>query len=246
MVIDTDFILKIYTRKNGKQNIHRWYRQYCDGCGKDRGYLPKSHDKKCISCACKGRIISDEQRRSISNTLSGRTGRVVSQETKDRSGATKMNLSIEDYIKNKPAQKAMRKLKKNISDRLIRFIKNTRKTYKFMDFDAASLRKHLETQFHNHPVFDDLMTWENYGRIKGKRCWELDHIIPLHFKNPDGSFYWDQKELADPTSDTFKKAWSFDNLQPMWADFNWRKKNTHKGTYQEFYKISKQDYKFSK
>ncbi len=54
------------------------------------------------------------------------------------------------------------------------------------------------------------MAWENYGRHKGTRCWEIDHIAPLV------SFdLTDRKQLLE--------AVHFTNLQPLWADENKRK-----------------------
>lgn len=52
------------------------------------------------------------------------------------------------------------------------------------------------------------MSWENYGQ------WHIDHIIPLSafsFETPD---HYD-----------FKRAWSLENLQPLWAKDNIAKSN---------------------
>jgi len=69
------------------------------------------------------------------------------------------------------------------------------------------------------------MNWSNYGRKKGMRCWEIDHVIPLMAKN-NGKYVWSQSGLSDPTSITFKSAWSLNNLQPLWADENLKKLNS--------------------
>jgi len=47
------------------------------------------------------------------------------------------------------------------------------------------------------------MTWQNYGE------WHIDHIRPLC------SFDFESTQDA-----SFKKAWSLDNLQPLWAEDN--------------------------
>lgn len=237
MVVQDDFIIKKYKRKNGRVNIHRWYRQYCITCNKDRGYLPRSRDGECLSCACKGRVISDDQRKSISKTLTGRKTGPRSLETRIKNGASLTGLSIEEYIKTKPKRELLRKIKKSLSDRLIRFVNGKRRSYNNMPFNSIDLVLHLESLFHDHPDTKDKMTWDNYGRKKGILCWELDHIIPLRFKNEDGSFYWNQDELSDFNSSTFKRAWSLDNIQPMWANYNWMKKNKHSGKYDDLYKI---------
>ena len=85
--------------------------------------------------------------------------------------------------------------------------------FRHLTFTINELRVHLELKFKPG------MTWEN------RRLWHIDHKIPLKFKREDGSFYWNQDELADITSDTFRKAWSLENLQPMWAADNIRKSN---------------------
>lgn len=66
------------------------------------------------------------------------------------------------------------------------------------------LRKHLEAQFKPG------MTWDNYGRKKGQRCWEIDHIVPL------ASF-----DLSD--REQLLRAVNWRNLQPLWTDENLRK-----------------------
>lgn len=50
------------------------------------------------------------------------------------------------------------------------------------------------------------MSWDNYNR-KG---WHIDHIQPLS-----------KFDLTDPSQ--FKKACHYTNLQPLWADDNWKK-----------------------
>jgi len=52
------------------------------------------------------------------------------------------------------------------------------------------------------------MTWDNWGA--GRECWQIDHIVPLALFN-----------LTDP--DQFRKAVHYTNLQPLWAEENWRK-----------------------
>lgn len=54
------------------------------------------------------------------------------------------------------------------------------------------------------------MTWDNYG-IHG---WHVDHVIPKSmFK------------YESPNDDDFRKCWSLENLQPLWAEDNLRKNN---------------------
>ncbi len=89
--------------------------------------------------------------------------------------------------------------------------------FRYLDYTSIDLKRHLEA------LFKFEMTWDN-------RCkWHIDHVIPLKYKKQDGSYYWNQEELVDPTTETFKKAWALDNLQPLWASDNLKKLNTHIG-----------------
>jgi len=64
--------------------------------------------------------------------------------------------------------------------------------YKFKD-----LKSHLENQF------EDGMSWSNYGE------WHIDHIIPVSV------FNFESYDDID-----FRKCWSLENLQPLWAKEN--------------------------
>ena len=71
---------------------------------------------------------------------------------------------------------------------------------KLFGCSAEVLKKHLEAQF------TDGMTWDNYG-IHG---WHIDHIKPC------ASF--------DLTLDEEqRKCFHYSNLQPLWAEDNWKK-----------------------
>ena len=89
----------------------------------------------------------------------------------------------------------------------------------YIGYTIQDLINHIE------PKFKEGMSWANYG-LGG---WALDHIIPIRFKNPDGSYYWNQEELSDPSTETFKKCWALDNLQPLWCDENTSKGNRFLG-----------------
>jgi hypothetical protein len=68
------------------------------------------------------------------------------------------------------------------------------------------LKSYLESKF------QEGMSWENYGRKKGIKCWEIDHVVPISNFN-----------LEDP--EQFKKACHYTNLQPLWAEDNLKKSN---------------------
>jgi len=94
-----------------------------------------------------------------------------------------------------------------------RFLGKSKSNSYKLPFNILDLKVSLSSKFR------DGMTWDNIGR------WHVDHIIPLKYKNLDGSYYWNQLELADYTTDTFKRAWGLDNLQPLWARDNLIKNN---------------------
>jgi len=67
-------------------------------------------------------------------------------------------------------------------------------------YTIADLRLHLEKQFQPG------MTWDNYGK------WHIDHKIPRSVFN-----------YETPEDIDFKKCFSLNNLQPLWAEDNDKK-----------------------
>ena len=78
--------------------------------------------------------------------------------------------------------------------------KNRRHWEAIVGFSMAEFMSHIEKQFAPG------MSWENFGE------WHVDHKLPI------ASFVF--KTSDDPD---FKKCWSLDNLQPLWAIDNLRK-----------------------
>ena len=74
---------------------------------------------------------------------------------------------------------------------------------KLVGYTRVDLQIHLENQFREG------MTWENYGR------WHIDHIIPKSI------FY-----INGANSKGFKQCWALENLRPLWAEENNKKKAT--------------------
>lgn len=70
---------------------------------------------------------------------------------------------------------------------------------KIFYYDIEKLKRHLEKQF------KEGMTWGNYG-LSG---WHIDHKIPVAAFN-----------FKSPNDIDFKRCWSLENLQPMWAKDN--------------------------
>lgn len=238
-----DYIIKSFYGKDGKHKPQRWYHTYCNKCGKSRGYLPKNKDRKglCLSCSCIGRTISESQKQSISIKLNGRkksskvdretrkraaiksveTRRLWSEDKKkdiaNKMAASKIGISIDEYLLKKEEISIRRKLSHNMRTQIYHCLKETIGQIRHVNWSVEELKKHLESQMESG------MNWDNYGRKKNQRCWEIDHIIPINSRNEDGSYYW--KNLEDPNSEDFKRCFSLDNLQPMWAEENNKKNN---------------------
>lgn len=117
-----------------------------------------------------------------------------------------------EYFKNRQRKKRLDpiyKLHSNISRGINHHlkgacIKKNKSWLKYVDFTLEQLKLHLESKF------SDGMNWENYGK------WHIDHIKPKSlFK------------INSPESIEFKKCWSLDNLQPLWAIDNILKSNNY-------------------
>ena len=101
-------------------------------------------------------------------------------------------------------------LKSNIKNRLMVRLsqslrgskKSPHKWHTLLGYNTLQLKDHLEKQF------IDGMCWENKGD------WHIDHIIPI------SAFNFHTIEDID-----FKKCWALDNLRPMWAKDNIKKRD---------------------
>lgn len=76
--------------------------------------------------------------------------------------------------------------------------------FEYLQCSIEDLREHIEAQFYPHPETGEEMTWENHG-VNG---WHVDHIIPYDSITDDQ----DTKQI--------KKVCYYENLQPMWAEYN--------------------------
>lgn len=165
------------------------YKDNCHTCGKDRGFVPKARlGKRCKSCS--GR----QNKLGVPNPMKGKkTGKPAYNRGK--------------YFNN-PLKKQVRS---NISRRLRHCIdKKNVHIFDIVGYSAEDLIKHLESQFQEE------MTWDNYGRKPGIKCWEMDHITPESWFN-----------YSSFEDEAFKKCWSLGNLQPKWALENKIKSNCY-------------------
>jgi len=117
--------------------------------------------------------------------------------------------------------KAGPKIISNLRNRLHVIVKGKPGTFKtgaaegFVGCSHAQLVRHLEG------LFEEGMSWENYGRKKGKLTWHIDHIVPYaHFKEDFAS--------KDPARIKAASALvnHYTNLFPLWGPENLKKKDT--------------------
>ena len=95
------------------------------------------------------------------------------------------------------------KLKNNLRSRLTSALNGTAKistTLKLLDCTIEELKNHLQSQFKKG------MNWNNHN-IHG---WHIDHIKPC-------------SKFDLSKSDEQYKCFHYSNLQPLWAEENWKK-----------------------
>ena len=108
------------------------------------------------------------------------------------------------YRKKRYREDIQFKLAYNLRSRLRTALKGKRKdkqTLYYLDCSVEYLINYLKERFESG------MSWENYGKK-----WHIDHIVPL------SSFDLTKKEQIE-------KACHYTNLQPLWAEDNFKKGN---------------------
>ena len=107
-------------------------------------------------------------------------------------------------VKKKYDTDILYRLKINTRNRIKHFLKSSNfdkiknGTFNIVGCTPFELKDHIQKQFLEG------MNWENYGF----RGWHIDHIIPL---------------AACENNDDVHKLCHYTNLQPMWADDNYKK-----------------------
>ena len=110
------------------------------------------------------------------------------------------NLDKRRIIDTRRRKNAGFRLSQNISRSIRQSLSNGKNGYHWeglIGYTLDDLIKHIENQF------QDSMTWNNYGE------WHIDHVIPKAVFN-----------FTKPEHIDFKRCWSLDNLQPLWAKDN--------------------------
>ncbi len=167
-------------------------------------YGIKSYCKKCGNKKCLERYYKNREYNLIKQKewhTKNRTKRT--QQLKEYSYTNRHNRN--EYLKRKKKEDKQYHIMKNIRDRMRAAMKGRSKSKHTIELLGCSIEKlkvHLETQF------TEGMSWDNYG----KKGWHIDHIIPC------ASF-----DLTDPEQQ--KKCFNYSNLQPLWAEDNYKKKD---------------------
>lgn len=172
----------------------------CCGCNEEKSYTSfninssnKSYlDSKCKSCKSE----FNKSYRKNNNVKLNKLSREYSKNNRDG-----INKTRKKRIKDDPQFR----MRINISNRLRKIFKSKGAVKKCPVKDALGC-SYNELMLHIKSLFQDGMSWENYG-VHG---WHLDHIKPL------SSF-----DLT--VLDEYKQANHYTNLQPLWAEDNLRK-----------------------
>jgi hypothetical protein len=104
-----------------------------------------------------------------------------------------------EWKKNKLKTDPLERMKKNIRDRIRKYLtgeNKSKRTFDIIGLDKEKFKSYIENKF------TEGMTWENYGK------WHLDHIKPLY--------------LLENEEDLIKLN-HYTNLQPLWAEDNLKK-----------------------
>jgi IS30 family transposase len=101
-------------------------------------------------------------------------------------------------------------LKRNVSSRMHNALKANKDKgiLEHLGCDISTFRNHISEQFEKG------MTWNNYGE------WEIDHIIPIKYKNP--------------TIEEVVERLHYGNTQPMWKSENMEKGNRFVGRKEKY------------
>jgi hypothetical protein len=210
MIDSNDFVYRT-TSRHGKLVKNKLYRHTCDKCGADRGYQAKSYAARyCNRCSKLGLKKTDAIKQKMSQAAIKRYND-PNWKPKNSGNESFRGQRRSFYVsKTTPIQ---RKIKRSMKALLWQKLKNRYAnkpghTFDILGYTVDDLISHLESKFQPG------MTWENYGR----NGWHIDHV------RPDSWFKYSSIHDAD-----FKKSWSLENLQPMWATDNYSKGDRFEG-----------------
>lgn len=128
------------------------------------------------------------------------------------------NYNISERCKTKAKQRRKNdiqwKIKKNVGSTICNYLKKqgagkNASCFKYLGYSVEELKIHLEAQF------EPWMNWENWGvGSTSRKTWNIDHIYP------QSKLPYDSYEHPN-----FKKCWALQNLRPIYAIENIKKKD---------------------
>lgn len=191
------YYLKNRESINNNRRI-RWKNYYntLDGIKKEKERKKEYYLKNKDKIAEKGEIYRENNKEKIRERH-----RIWYQENKEEINRKVMEKRKSDKferIRFNTSALVRGKLKRRLGG------KNGKSTFSCLPYTVDKLISHLEN------LFQTGMCWNNYGKERG--MWNIDHKIP------DCKF--DYNSVDDIN---FQKSWALENLQPMWAEDNWKK-----------------------
>jgi hypothetical protein len=186
--------------------------------GKSNG-KPISKCKECANSDSKIRRLKNPQKCREIDKKSYRNRKIKKSQLPEikayqKEYSTKNRRKITKQQSQRLNEDPTLKLSKNLRNRLLQAIKGEYRSGSAVDDLGCTIKElkiHIESLFYPHPITNEPMTWENWGRLSGK--WQIDHIMALlNF------------DLTDRTQ--FLKASHYTNLQPLWFEDHVRKTAT--------------------
>ena len=138
----------------------------------------------------------------------------------NRNKTPKYRNYMRTYMKKRRKTDPVFRLNDNISRAIRLSLKGAKKRKPWeslVGYTLPELRARLESQFLPG------MTWENHG----SGGWDIDHIVPLSAFN-----------FTSPEHIDFKRAWSLQNLRPIWHKANLEKHNKLPDAFQPSLQLS--------
>jgi len=204
--------------KHGQRKV-RWSRrnQLCKKCAAESGLFNTSKKGRSITWGSKISKVKKNVKLSEdhkSSLIKSRISKLCSKKGIEESQFSGFPTSGKQF---KIRNLIMSSIRKNIIKYTVE--QQDALILKALGYSVDELIKHLESNFKPG------MTWANYGE------WQIDHVKP--------ESWFDYQSTDD---DDFKKCWSLENLQPMWAWQNLDKSNKYEGEYRprKFYMLAGQ------
>jgi len=177
----------------------------CKQCIKEKVRLYELDNKEKVATAHRIWRISNKERvdQTQSAWRKNNPDKVREYQYKWNQANPEKVKKAEDRRRRKDLKNPKIRLSRNISRAVRHSLVNGGKpkssTFDILGYSCEDLISHLEA------MFVPGMSWDNYG-VDG---WEIDHVIPLKAHNFSSVYHQD-----------FKRCWSLENLQPMWAKDN--------------------------